>query len=118
MYIGTGILKVCVNAEIRHKRLQKVELRSRNAKKLNLYYLRYQKTRKWFREVSLFLYGRALSHYIEDAVLTFLTNCVVTDLRKMKNVITTFLTYCVVTDLRKMLKCYYNILTFCVLTMG
>ena len=35
MYIGTGILKVCVNAEIRHKRLQKVELGSRNAKKLN-----------------------------------------------------------------------------------
>ena len=34
MYIGTGILKVCENAEIRHTRLQKVELGSRNAKKL------------------------------------------------------------------------------------
>ena len=32
MYIGTGILKVCVNAEIRHKRLQKVKIGSRNAK--------------------------------------------------------------------------------------
>ena len=46
MYIGTEILKVCVNAEIRHKRLQKVEFGSRNVIKLKFYYLRYLDSHK------------------------------------------------------------------------
>ena len=71
MYIGTGILKVSENAEIRHKRLQKVELGSQNAKKLKIYYLRYQKTRNLFREVSVFLNGRALSHYRQRLRMNF-----------------------------------------------
>ena len=41
LYIGTGILKVCENAKISHRRFQKVELGYQNAKKLRLYHLRY-----------------------------------------------------------------------------
>ena len=40
-YIATGILKVCDNAIISHRQLQKVELGSQNAKKVKLYFLRY-----------------------------------------------------------------------------
>ena len=41
LYIGTGILKVCENAIISHRRLQKLELGSQNVKKLKFYHLRY-----------------------------------------------------------------------------
>ena len=41
MHIGTGIMKVCENAKISHRRLQKVELESQNVKKMKFYYLRY-----------------------------------------------------------------------------
>ena len=38
LYIGTGILKVCDNAKISHRRLQKVELGYQNAKKVKFYH--------------------------------------------------------------------------------
>ena len=66
MYIGTGILKVCVNAEIRHKRLQKVELGSRNAKKLKNF---ISGIRKPGNGSERFQYGRALSHYSQRSRL-------------------------------------------------
>ena len=34
-------MKVCENAKVSHRRLQKVELGSQNVKKLKLYHLRY-----------------------------------------------------------------------------
>ena len=46
LYIGTGILKVCENAKISHRRLQKVELGYQNVKKLKLYHLRYSDSHK------------------------------------------------------------------------
>ena len=46
LYIGTGILKVCENAKISHRRLQKVGLGYQNVKKLKLYHLRYPDSHK------------------------------------------------------------------------
>ena len=46
LYIGTGILKVCENAKISHRRLQKVELGSQNVKKLKFYHLMYPDSHK------------------------------------------------------------------------
>ena len=46
LYICTGILKVCENAKISHRRLQKVELGYQNAKKLKFYHLRYPDSHK------------------------------------------------------------------------
>ena len=46
LYIGTGILKVCENAKISHRRLQKIELGSQNVKNLKCYHLRYPDSHK------------------------------------------------------------------------
>ena len=46
LYIGTGILKVCENAKISHRLLQKVELGYQYAKKLKFHNLRYPDSHK------------------------------------------------------------------------
>ena len=46
LYIGTGILKVCENAKISHRRFQKVELGTQKDKKLKSYHLRYPDSHK------------------------------------------------------------------------
>ena len=46
LYIGTGILKVCENTKISHRRLQKVELGSQNVKKLKFYHFMYSDSHK------------------------------------------------------------------------
>ena len=46
MYIVTGILKVFENAKISHMQLQKVELGSKNVKKVKLYFLMYPDSHK------------------------------------------------------------------------
>ena len=45
-------MKVCKNAKVSHRRLQKVELGSQNVKKLKLYHLRY-KDRKIVIQIQL-----------------------------------------------------------------
>ena len=46
LYIGTGILKVCENAKISHRRPEMVELGSQNVKKLKFYHLGYPDSHK------------------------------------------------------------------------
>ena len=67
LYIGTGILKVCENAKISHRRLQKVELESQNVKKLKFYFFMYPDSHKYPARQ-------------KKNVLTF---CVASDQRKM-----------------------------------
>ena len=67
MYIGTGILKVCVNAEIRHKRLQKVKIGSRNAKKLKFILSQVSENQEMVQRGV----GRALSHYSQRSWMKF-----------------------------------------------
>ena len=69
LYIGTGILKVCENAKISHRRLKKVELGSQNVKKLNFCFLRYPDSHK--------------DPARQKKFFNILTFCVASDQRKM-----------------------------------